>query len=279
MTEIDSRAGLQAVIASIESDNAAGPKRPLPELIARLALTTGIRRAELMRAVAVELRLQDLERSLDLSNLTVSHIRELRRIQPDRAETIDEVARTAVIDSLTVRALRALVHDNVRGQAAHAPTAREAAFRDAIDFERSAFAFVAANKTLFADARAMLAPQPRGSNVAVDFVLKDGTGVLVAFECKRARKPPQPRQILDLVGTHALFARKVGDVFGVFSAADMALPGTYRHFVETFALERLHTLTLDFDTQDSSLCRYRIHCRAADGWHESDGEGILACGA
>lgn len=276
MTDIDSREGVQALINAIASESASGPSRPHLELVARLAATTGMRAGELTRAVAVELRLQELEGSLDPSGLTISHIRELRRIQPERAETIDRVARKAVVDSLPVRALRALVDDSLRGQAAQARTVRESSFRQGMDFERSAYDFVAMNKELFADERAMLTIQPRGSQVAVDFVLQDGTGILVAFEAKLARKPPPPRQVIDLVGAHALYGRIVGESFTVFSAEEPVFPASYRHCVEEFGLDRQHTLTLDLTNQDSGRCLYTIHRRTPDGWSGSNGTGELA---
>ena len=276
MTDIDSRESVQAVIASFASESAKDPSRPHLELIALLAEKTGIRPGELTRAVTVELRLQELEGSLDLSGLTISHIRELRRIQPERAETIDQVARKAAVDALSVRALRALVDESIRGQGALAPSAREAAFREAIDFERSAYDFVELNKGLFADARAVLMEQPRGSRIAVDFILYDGTGILVAFECKLSRKPPTTRQVVDLVGAHALYGREVREVFTVFSASESVFSETYRNIVAEFGIDRQHTLTLDLGTQDSGRCRYTIHRRTPEGWDESGGEGEIA---
>lgn len=276
MSEFDSRDGMKDQIAALQRRQVQDPSKPHLALLAEIAPATGMTTQELTRGIAVELRLQALEESLDLGRLTVSHIRELRRIPPERADTIDEAVRRAVDGSLSVRRLRVLVDDLVRGSVAQGATLREASFREGIDFERDAYGFVAVNQPLFADARAMLMPQPRTAEVAVDFVLRDGTGILVAFECKTARKVQPARQFVDLVGAHALFARKAGEVFTVFPATDAASPAAYRRLVESFEVERLHTLILDLADRDHGECRYRIHRRRSDGWDESHGTAALA---
>ena len=276
MASFNSRAQLQALIGSLALRSAADGCLPPAELAARLAGSSDMRPGELTRALAVELRLQELEKDHDVSGLTISHIRELRRIQPERAAAIDEVARKAITDFMSVRTLRALVDDSIRGQGVLATTAREAAFRDGVDFERSAFAFVGLNKALFTDERAILAPQPRGARIPVDFVLKDGTGLLVAFECKAAKRTPPARKVIELAAAHSLFSRSAREMFAVFPASDPAFPESFRACVEEHRLERLNTLTLDLGWQDSGRCTYRIHRRDDEGWRETVGEGAIA---
>jgi hypothetical protein len=135
---------------------------------------------------------------------------------------------------------------------------------------------VETNKGLFADERAMLMPQPRSSRIAVDFVLYDGTGVLVAFECKLSRFPPTIRQVAELVGAHALFGREVREFFTVFSASNPAFSAAYRKVVAEYGIDRQHTLTLDLSDQSNGRCRYTVHRRSADGWEETQGEGGIA---
>lgn len=192
--------------------------------------------------------------------------RELQRLAPLGLGVVEQTVEEAKRNAWSVRALRDVVDERL---AKAGPVQAQRAFGGAgvaARFEARAFAAIDGARNLFADERAVLARVERGAALPADFVLKDGTGVLAAFECKAPSKSVQPRRMLELAAVQALIQREVPECYAVFSSSDHGTINSYRSAIERFELDHQHVVMLSDSEETPSVVEIVVERRDGDEW-------------
>lgn len=239
------------------------------------AAKNGLNHARLRTALHVELCDRAFPEGDESARpLNRSQRKELQRLAPLDDRVVEDVVRWTKLERMSVRMLRQVVDDHL---GATSPVSRARPFAGAhvaARFEMRAFLVIEAARDLFADRRAVLERVQRGSDIPADFVLRDGTGLLAAFECKAPSKGPQPRRMLELAAVLALLRPRVPECYAVLSDRYPANIAGFQKAVEVHGLVDQHLVVLSEPAEASGSVTLVVH-RHHDGLWEQQSRTVV----